>query len=56
MKRISINIQTIVAVIFTLLFVTAAVTTLFGQEVEKEIKKERTKIVTLKSQKMKTAK
>jgi len=48
MKRFSLNIQIIVAVIFTLLFVTAAVSTLFGQEQANDEKKERTKIVTLK--------
>jgi hypothetical protein len=48
MKRISVNIQIVVAVIFTLLFVIASATALFGQEKADESKKERTKIVTLK--------
>ena len=48
MKRISLNIQTIVAAVFTLLFVTATFTTLFGQEQNEGAKKERTKIITLK--------
>ena len=48
MKRISLNTQTIVAAVFTLLFVTATFTTLFGQEQNEGAKKERTKIITLK--------
>jgi hypothetical protein len=48
MKRFSVNIQIVVAVIFTLLFVTATVTTLFGQEKTDASKKEQTKFITLK--------
>ncbi len=48
MKHFPLKIQTIVAVAFILLFITAAFTTLFGQEKTDEAKKECTKIITLK--------
>jgi ribosomal protein S6E (S10) len=48
MKRFSLNIQTVVAAVFTLLFISAAFTTLFGQEQKKVATKEHTKIITLK--------
>lgn len=48
MKRISLNIKTIGATLFLLLFITASSTNLFSQENKDKTKKEHVKIITLK--------
>jgi len=48
MKKISLTIQTAVAMAFLLIFLLAAYTSIFGQENQDGTKKERTKVITMK--------
>ncbi len=48
MKKLSVTIQTVVAMAFLLIFLLAAYTSIFGQEKQEPLKKERSKIITLK--------
>jgi len=47
MRKISLTIQTAVAAAFLLIFLLAAYTSIFGQETQDPVKKERTKVITL---------
>lgn len=48
MRKISLTIQTAVATAFLLIFLLAAYTSIFGQEKQDPVKKERTKVITMK--------
>lgn len=48
MKKVSLTIQTAVAAAFLLIFLLAAYTSIYGQETQDPVKKERTKVITMK--------